>query len=94
VISEEAKDLMLKAMAKDPELRPTLPQIKEHEWVTKEGRYHIMPEEENCTLVTVNDEEVDNSITSVPKLDTLVSHGHGSTQGRTYCSWNAWFVKC
>ncbi|XP_064618975.1 calcium/calmodulin-dependent protein kinase kinase 1-like isoform X2 [Lineus longissimus] len=72
VISEEAKDLMLKAMMKNPEGRPTLPQIKEHTWVTKGGRYPLMLEEENCTLVTVNDEEVDNSITSVPKLDTLI----------------------
>jgi hypothetical protein len=47
--------------------------FQEHPWVTKNGRYPLMSTEENCTLVTVTEEEVDNSVTSVPKIETLVS---------------------
>jgi hypothetical protein len=40
--------------------------------VTGYGLYPLLSEEENCTLVEVTETEVDNSVHSVPKLDTLI----------------------
>ena len=44
-----------------------------HEWVTGYGLYPMASELENCkTLVEVTENEVQNSVQSVPKLDTLI----------------------
>ena len=44
-----------------------------HEWVTGYGLYPMASELENCrTLVEVTENEVQNSVHSVPKLDTLI----------------------
>ncbi|KAK3598344.1 hypothetical protein CHS0354_026602 [Potamilus streckersoni] len=72
VISENVKDLILKMLDKNPENRITLPEIKEHPWVTKNGEHPLPTEEENCVLVTVTDEEIDNVVKHIPKLDTLI----------------------
>ncbi|XP_058450838.1 uncharacterized protein LOC131430134 isoform X1 [Malaya genurostris] len=71
-ISQELRDLITGMLDKDPQLRMTLPQIKEHCWVTKFG-LHILPtEEENCRLVQINDEDMTSVVKSIPKLDTLI----------------------
>ncbi|KAL3856519.1 hypothetical protein ACJMK2_011265 [Sinanodonta woodiana] len=72
VISEEVKDLIIKMLDKNPETRITLPEIKEHPWVTKKGEHPLPTEQENCVLVTVTDEEIDNVVKHIPKLDTLI----------------------
>jgi hypothetical protein len=41
-------------------------------WVTKGGTSPLPSEEENCELVEVTDEEVQQVIQSIPKLDTLI----------------------
>ncbi|XP_065078823.1 calcium/calmodulin-dependent protein kinase kinase 1 [Ochlerotatus camptorhynchus] len=71
-ISPELKDLIETMLDKDPQLRITLPQIKEHCWVTKFGRYPLPSEEENCRLVQINDEDMTTVVKSIPKLDTLI----------------------
>ncbi|XP_021708753.1 calcium/calmodulin-dependent protein kinase kinase 1 isoform X4 [Aedes aegypti] len=71
-ISPELRDLIETILDKDPQLRITLPQIKEHCWVTKFGRYHLPTEEENCRLVQINDEDMTTVVKSIPKLDTLI----------------------
>ncbi|XP_074643752.1 calcium/calmodulin-dependent protein kinase kinase 1-like [Tubulanus polymorphus] len=72
VISRDLKELILKMLIKEPEKRITLPEIKIDSWVTKHDK-HLMPtEEENCILITVTEEEVDNSVKLVPKLETLI----------------------
>ena len=43
-----------------------------HDWVTGYGMYPLPTEEENCQLVEVTEMEVNNSVSSVPKLDTLI----------------------
>ena len=45
-----------------------------HDWVTGFGCYPLISEEENCKsgLVEVTDAEVEESVQSVPKLDTLI----------------------
>ncbi|XP_022337138.1 calcium/calmodulin-dependent protein kinase kinase 1-like isoform X4 [Crassostrea virginica] len=72
LITEKLKDLILKMLDKNPETRITLPQVKEHPWVTRDGEEPLPSEEENCVLVTLTDEDLDNVVKHVPKLDTLI----------------------
>ncbi len=52
---------------------PRLRDIKEHDWVTGYGLYPMASEVDNCRdLVEVTDKEVQDSIQTVPKLDTLI----------------------
>lgn len=71
-ISEDLKDLMSRMLHKDPSQRLTLPEVKQHTWVTKGGVGPLPSEEDNCELVEVTDEEVQQVIQSIPKLDTLI----------------------
>jgi len=61
-ISEELKDLLSKMLQKDPEKRITLPDIKEHCWVTENNTNPMMSTEENCIYEEINDEEIENAI--------------------------------
>ncbi|XP_064612261.1 calcium/calmodulin-dependent protein kinase kinase 1-like isoform X2 [Liolophura sinensis] len=72
VISADLKDLILKMLSKNPVARITLPEVKVHPWVTRQGEFLLPSEEDNCSLITVTDEEVDNSVKHIPKLDTLI----------------------
>jgi len=76
VISEELKDLIRRMLTKDPNNRISLPEIKHHSWVTKNGQHLLPNEEDNCKLVEVTDEDVARVITSIPKLDTLILIKH------------------
>ncbi|XP_060569881.1 calcium/calmodulin-dependent protein kinase kinase 1-like isoform X3 [Ruditapes philippinarum] len=71
-VSEGIKDVIQKMLDKNPETRITLPTLKLHSWVTKDGEFPLPTESENCNLVTVTDEEVDNVVKPVPKLETLI----------------------
>ncbi|XP_058117519.1 serine/threonine-protein kinase PAK 5 [Anopheles ziemanni] len=71
-ISEELRDLIGRMLDKDPQQRITLPQIKEHPWLTKLGTIQLPTEEENCRLVQINDEDMNSVVKSIPKLDTLI----------------------
>lgn len=46
--------------------------LQQHTWVTKGGVSPLPSEEDNCELVEVTDEEVQQVIQSIPKLDTLI----------------------
>ncbi|XP_069683438.1 uncharacterized protein [Periplaneta americana] len=72
VVSAELKNLIEGMLQKDPSKRLTLPEIKRHTWVTKEGLFPLPSEEENCELVEVTEEEVQQVVQSIPKLDTLI----------------------
>ncbi|XP_053669483.1 uncharacterized protein LOC128719868 [Anopheles marshallii] len=71
-ISEELRDLISRMLDKDPQQRITLPQIKEHTWLTRHDSVRIPTEEENCRLVQINDEDMNSVVKSIPKLDTLI----------------------
>lgn len=72
-LSPEIKDIIAKMLIKNPAERITLAEIKAHDWVTGCGVYPILSEEENCKhLVEVTESEVQNSVHTVPKLDTLI----------------------
>ncbi|KAJ8957933.1 hypothetical protein NQ318_001930 [Aromia moschata] len=75
-ISEDLKDLIRQTLVKDPNKRITLPEIKEHPWVTKNGVHPLPSEEENCHLVEVTEEDMAQVVTSIPKLDTLILIKH------------------
>ncbi len=40
--------------------------------MTRDGEMRLPSEEQNCHLVTVTEEEVQNSVRVVPRLDTLI----------------------
>ncbi|KAF6217172.1 hypothetical protein GE061_001526 [Apolygus lucorum] len=71
-ISCELQDLIARMLEKDPSKRINLNEIKEHKWVTKEGKHPLPSEDENCQLVEVTDEEIRDVVTSIPKLNTLI----------------------
>nr|XP_034953885.1 calcium/calmodulin-dependent protein kinase kinase 2 isoform X2 [Zootoca vivipara] len=71
-ISDELKDLIMQMLDKNPESRITVPEIKVHPWVTKNGVEPLPTEDENCTLIEVTEEEVENSIKHIPSLATVI----------------------
>ncbi|XP_042859766.1 calcium/calmodulin-dependent protein kinase kinase 1-like isoform X4 [Penaeus japonicus] len=71
-VSEDLKDLISLMLEKDPAKRITLPDIKEHPWVTAGNQYPLPTEEENCVLIEVTEEEVQSCVRSIPKLETLI----------------------
>ncbi|MBN3322478.1 KKCC2 kinase, partial [Atractosteus spatula] len=72
-VSRDLKDLLFKMLDKNPETRITVPQIKVHSWVTRHGAEPLPSEDENCTLIEVTEEEVENSVKHIPSLATVVS---------------------
>ena len=72
-ISPELKNLMQRMLVKNPLERIKLEEIKDHDWVTGYSMYPMSSEVENCRhLVEVTENEVQNSVHHVPKLDTLI----------------------
>ncbi|KAL4609576.1 calcium/calmodulin-dependent protein kinase kinase 2-like [Arapaima gigas] len=71
-VSEDLKDLLLKMLDKNPETRISVPQIKVHPWVTRNGAEPLPSEEEHCTLIEVTEEEVENSVKHIPSLATVI----------------------
>lgn len=72
LISDLLKGLILGMLQKDPGLRLDIAQIKVHPWTTRNGKVLMPTEEENCTLVTVTQEEVNQAVRVVPHLGTLI----------------------
>ncbi|VDD93107.1 unnamed protein product [Enterobius vermicularis] len=86
-ISDKLKSLIKSILKKDPGLRIMLHEIKVHPWVTKDGRYPMPSEAENCHLVTVSEEEIENCVRRIPRLDTLIlvkAMGHRRSFGNPY----------
>jgi len=61
-ITDSLKDLLSKMLQKDPDKRITLPEIKEHPWVTENGTNPMLSTEKNCIYEEINDEEIQNAI--------------------------------
>lgn len=60
-LSKGVIDLIKRMLQKNPEFRIGLDEIKNHDWVTKEGTWPMMSSNENCALVKVTEEEVENA---------------------------------
>uniref|UniRef100_A0A0K0G023 calcium/calmodulin-dependent protein kinase n=1 Tax=Strongyloides venezuelensis TaxID=75913 RepID=A0A0K0G023_STRVS len=89
IISDSLKDLLNGILKKDPGHRLMLGEIKNHSWVTKDNKYPMLSEEENCHLVTVTEEEIKNCVRIIPRLDTLIlikSMGHRKRFGNPFRS--------
>ncbi|CAB1348960.1 unnamed protein product [Coregonus sp. 'balchen'] len=76
-VFEELKELIIRMLDKNPDTRITIPEIKEHPWVTEDGTDLLPLEEEHCTVVEVTEEEVQNSIKLIPSLSAVVSQFTG-----------------
>uniref|UniRef100_A0A0N4U1M8 calcium/calmodulin-dependent protein kinase n=1 Tax=Dracunculus medinensis TaxID=318479 RepID=A0A0N4U1M8_DRAME len=86
-ISDDCKSLILNMLIKDPGLRFMLHEIKEHKWVSMNGKLPMPSESENCQLITVTDEEIQNSLRVIPRLDTLIlvkAMGHRKRFGNPF----------
>lgn len=55
-----------------PTPHPSCHSLKLHPWVTRHGAEPLPSEDENCTLVEVTEEEVENSVKHIPSLATVV----------------------
>ncbi|XP_049721235.1 calcium/calmodulin-dependent protein kinase kinase 2 isoform X3 [Elephas maximus indicus] len=71
-IAEDLKGLITRMLDKNPESRIVVPEIKLHPWVTRHGAEPLPSEDENCTLVEVTEEEVENSVKHIPSLATVI----------------------
>ena len=71
-LSPELVNLLGSMLEKDPMDRIKLHDIKVHPWVTGHGFYPMLKMESNCCLIEVTDDEVENCVKSIPKLDTLI----------------------
>ncbi|XP_075542163.1 calcium/calmodulin-dependent protein kinase kinase 1 isoform X2 [Dermacentor variabilis] len=71
-ISIELQGLLSRMLKKNPEERITVPEIKVDPWVTRNGTFPMPSEGENCVFVEVTEEEIDNCVRTIPKLDTLI----------------------
>lgn len=47
-----------------------------HPWLTKSGEEPLPLEEEHCTVVEVTEEEVKNSVKTIPSLPAVVCINH------------------
>jgi len=61
-ISDDLRDLLSKMLQKDPEKRITIPDIKNHPWVTENDTNPMMSTEENCIYEDITDEQIENAV--------------------------------
>lgn len=65
-----------------PAPHPSCHSLKLHPWVTRHGAEPLPSEDENCTLVEVTEEEVENSVKHIPSLATVVRRDGPLTKSR------------
>ncbi|XP_046841423.1 calcium/calmodulin-dependent protein kinase kinase 2-like [Xenia sp. Carnegie-2017] len=76
------EDLLLRMLVKDPNDRISMAEMKIHPWLTKGGTILLPSTFDNCAVLEPTEEEISNSIKSVPKIKTLIlvkqmlKHGH------------------
>lgn len=74
MISDGCKSCIGEMLVKSPSDRVTLVGLKSHSWVTVLDAEPMPDTSQNCPngLIEVDDEDIKNSIRSIPKLETLV----------------------
>lgn len=72
--SSSLKDLLIRMLCKDPCRRITVPEIKEHSWVTCDGSSSLPDEVENCCRAPfeITAEDVELSVRSIPHITSLI----------------------
>ncbi|KAK2765942.1 hypothetical protein FQN54_007457 [Arachnomyces sp. PD_36] len=89
--NEDFKDLMAKILQKDPAARISMPELRDHAWVTKRGTDPLLSAEENTATILEppTEEEMNSAITknmghllavikAVKKFKGLVDHSQPS----------------
>ena len=73
--SAACKECINRMLEKEPTERITLDQLKLNSWVTKNGSVPMLETLDNCPngIIEINDDDIKNSIRTIPKLETLVS---------------------
>uniref|UniRef100_A0A8R1IZF9 Protein kinase domain-containing protein n=1 Tax=Caenorhabditis japonica TaxID=281687 RepID=A0A8R1IZF9_CAEJA len=87
ILSDALRDIILGMLKKDPGHRLMLHEVKTHAWVTVDGTNRMPSEQENCHLVTVTEEEIENCVRVIPRLDTLIlvkAMGHRKRFGNPF----------
>ncbi|KAI5922161.1 kinase-like domain-containing protein [Camillea tinctor] len=69
---EDFVDLITRILDKNNETRITLPEIRNHPWVTKRGSDPLLSEEENCTDLVEPPNELELSHAFTRKMDHLL----------------------
>ncbi|RCI02639.1 hypothetical protein CU098_008623 [Rhizopus stolonifer] len=68
-IDSHLLDLFQRILDRNPETRITMEELREHPWVTNNGTETMVPEEENCAIVSeVTEEDMNNAIKSIASL--------------------------
>ncbi|KAI8882906.1 Pkinase-domain-containing protein [Backusella circina FSU 941] len=72
--SKELLDLFHLILEKDPLKRITMSQLREHPWVTKNNKYPLTPQSENCSdqVSEVTEHDIRHAITRIRGLITVV----------------------
>lgn len=72
--SAQLKDLLIRMLCKDPSRRITVPEMKEHTWVTVDGTQPLPAEEENCSTAPfeITADDLAQSVRSIPHLASLI----------------------
>ena len=92
--NEHFKHLIVRILDKDPDSRITMPELREHPWVTKGGIDPLLSEEENCAeeIEPPNELEVNHAFTrkmthlfcvmkAIHKFKSLTSRSRTGTPG-------------
>ncbi|KAI8611179.1 kinase-like domain-containing protein [Chytriomyces sp. MP71] len=61
-LSSELRDLILGMLAKKPNMRPTIKQIRNDAWVLNYGTEPLITEEENCITEDVTEEDIRDAV--------------------------------
>ncbi|KAI1504213.1 kinase-like domain-containing protein [Biscogniauxia marginata] len=69
---EDFVDLITRILDKNNETRITLPEIREHPWVTRRGSDPLLSEEENCTDIVEPPSELEVNHAFTRKMDHLL----------------------
>lgn len=72
LVDPQLQDLISRLLAKIPEERIKMQEIKEHPWLTRGGRDPMPKTEEHCVAIEISDDDIRNSVTLISKLSSLV----------------------
>ena len=71
-ISTSLKNLISRMLEKDPSKRITVPEMKVHSWVTRNGQRSMMSTDKNCIYDEITEEELRNAFSPAVKFVTRI----------------------
>ncbi|KAI8988131.1 kinase-like domain-containing protein [Mycotypha africana] len=74
VTDTDLLDLFERILDRNPETRITMKELREHPWITNRGTEIMIPEAENCDIVSeVTEEEMKNAIKSIGSIFAVMT---------------------